>query len=113
MDVDREKEASLAKSYTAGEAVHSLTCTSFPPHETSQAEKDSLGTSYAALVGGVMCIKSNCSSYLLQCVQTCLFLLQRHAGASLLETCTSTKALSSMGDCLRHCSPGASGPWPR
>ena len=53
-----------------------------------------------------MQVNSNCSSYPLQCVQMCIFLLQLCAGISLLETWTSTKALLFISDCLRQCSPG-------
>ena len=55
-----------------------------------------------------MQVRSNYSSYPLQCVQTCIF-----GSSGMLETWTSIKALLSMGDCVRLCSPGASEPWPR
>lgn len=41
------------------------------------------------------------------------FLLQKYAGLSQLETLSSSKALSSVSDCLRWCFLGDLGTWPR
>lgn len=78
----------------------------FPAQEITGQED----TELCCLGGAVMWVKSNFSSYPLQCVQTCvflsffcsfLFLLQWCAGASLLEFWTFTKTLSSTSDCLK------------
>lgn len=79
------------------------------PWERSQVKKVSLGTELCHLGGGMMQVKSDCSSSPLLCIQPCIYLLQWYAGTSLLETWTSTKALLSVGDCPRQCSPGAPG----
>ena len=65
----------------------------------------------------MMPAKSSSSLYLLECIQTFLFfyfvLLQLSTGTSLLETWTSTKSLSSVGDCLRQCFSWSPRLWPR
>lgn len=52
-----------------------------------------LGPNRAALGEGWCQINPNCSSYHLQCIHTCIFLLQCHARTSPLETWISTKPL--------------------
>ena len=59
---------SLAMSWTAGAAGHSLTCSHFPSWEKSWAWEVSLDTEPFCLGGGVMWIKWNWSFYLLQCI---------------------------------------------
>lgn len=49
----------------------------------------------------------------LQCIWTCIFFAPVECWNLSLETWTSTKALSSVDDCPRQCSPGAPGTWPR
>lgn len=92
--------------------THMLSLPTPLPHEKSQAK--SLWTlSFATLRGRLVCIKSSCPFYLFQCIQTNVFLLQWCSGSSPLETWTSTKILSSVGNCLRQCSLEVPIPWLR
>lgn len=114
-DEARKKQAFLAMSHTAQAAKHSLITSYFSLQEKLQARK----TPLLALSQrrGDMDAKSYCSFYLLQCIQTPIYLfiylifLLWCPRPSKLENCTSTKAVLFMNDCLRHCFPGALGLW--
>ena len=103
----------MAVSPRAGGASYILICSHFPLQKKLWAQKISLDPKLHCLGGGVIWVKSYCFSYPLQCVQTCSFLFQWCPGTSLLENWTSTKALISMSDCLRHIFPGVPRLWPR
>lgn len=74
LDEVRKKWSFLAVCCTAGEARCSLTHFHFLPWKKSQAKKFSLNADLCHLGGGVMWVKINCSSYLLQWVQSQIFL---------------------------------------
>ena len=67
----------------------------------------------SSTLGRLTQVKSNCPFFPLHWIQFWIVLLQWTARISLLEKQTSTNVLSSMGDCLSQCLPGAPGPWPR
>lgn len=79
-------------------------CSQLPLWEKSQAKKLSLGTELWHLRGRVAWTKWNCSFSLLG-----FFLLLCCAGSCSLETCISTKAILSIGNCLNWCSLGKDG----
>lgn len=85
---------SILNSWRGQAVTHTLLSS---PWEKSQVEKVSVGTELCHLGGGVMQVKSVCSSYLLCCLQTCISLLQWYVGTSVLETWTSTETVLSVG----------------
>ena len=96
-----EKWISLAVSPIAEETTPSFTCSYFPQWEESQVtgyKNHSFGNELCCLGGGRTQVKWKWSSYLLQCIQSWIFLLQQCAGTSGLNFWTSKKALSSAGD---------------
>lgn len=106
LDEVRKKWSFWAVCCTAGEARCSLTHFHFLPWKKSQAKKFSLNTDLCHLGGGVMWVKINCSSYLLQWVQSQIFFVQQCAATSMLYSWTSTEALLSKGNCQNLCSLG-------
>lgn len=58
------------KLVTHSSDSQALTCSHFPPWEKSWAEKVDLGIELCHLGRGVMWVKWNCSSYMLQCVRS-------------------------------------------
>ena len=86
----------------------SLTHSHFPPQGKSWLRKISLSTKLCCLGGMVMWVKINCSL-----THFNVFVSQRCAGTSLLDSWTSTKAFLSMNDYPRQCSPEPPGPWLR
>lgn len=100
--------------------THMLSPHITPSHVWSHRQRRSPWTlSFATFQGRLIWIESSCPFYLLQCIQTCVFLflffflLQWCSGIFPLETWTSTKILSSAGNCLRQCSLKLPIPWLR
>lgn len=108
----QEKWASLAASCRAGEVSCSLTLCHFPSREKSWGNKFSLGPELCCL-RGLMQVNSNCFSCPLQCNRIVFLFFSGVLELLCWNTCTSTKALSSVGDCLKQCFPEAPGPWLR
>lgn len=94
----------MAASCTAAEAKWSFTCSYFPLWEKSQGKNISFGSRLCCLRGWLIQLKSNCSSYPFQCPNLFFFFffLQWCIESFPLVTCTSTKALSSLGACVRE-----------
>lgn len=96
------------------EARCPLTWSHFLQQEKSWAKK---GSHHWAMLpwGGLMWVKWTCSFYSFPCIQSWLFknFLQQYAVNFVIHSYTSTKALSSVYDCLIQHSPGAPGSWPK
>lgn len=106
-----EKWVSLTVPCTDGEGrcllTHSSLC-----RGNHGLGKLSVGPKPSPIGEGVMDIKSNYSSYPLQCIQTlCIyFSLELCVGKFTLEIWSSTKPLSSVSACLSQCFTRAPGP---
>lgn len=112
-NLEEKERACLSASHIAGETGCSFTCSNFSLWEESQSRR-AHGKELCHPGAGVMqVIQAVPLSMPMHPNSWVCFFLRWYAGTSLLESRTSIRALVSVNDCLRQCSPGGSWPWLR